>query len=187
MLPWFSNPFPALVLPNLSTDLPPGLICTSGNSNAEDESSARPCSPEPEGPTRSQVGPSPQLLVEEGTTLSQDDFLWTSEILELPVGPASSSQNQAQSQCSLCSQPDTKLLWSPRRELPTMFSSDKRHITMQASDWTNTKVMEVATRDKKLDRLPAGIELQLGLGSALMGVPNPSGLPTPPSQLIPSC
>lgn len=55
----------------------------------------------------------------------------------------------------------------------TLFSSDKGHITTQAPDRTNPKVMEAATRDRKLGRLPAWIELQkprlsiLGLGFCL--------------------
>lgn len=68
----------------------------------------------------------------------------------------------------------------------TLFSSDKGHITMQAPDRTNPKVMEAATRDKKLGRLPAWIELQKprlqnsaswAWGSALRVVSNPPDLP----------
>lgn len=56
---------------------------------------------------------------------------------------------------------DTKPLWSPRRELPTtLLSSDKGYITMQAPDRTNPKYVEVATRDRKLGRLLAWVELQ---------------------------
>lgn len=68
----------------------------------------------------------------------------------------------------------------------TLFSSDKGHITMQAPDRTNPKVMEAATRDKKLGRLPAWIVLQkprlsiLGLGFCLEGSFKSPRPPTPP-------
>lgn len=55
---------------------------------------------------------------------------------------------------------DTKPLWSPGRELLTiLLSSDKGHITMQAPDKTNPKDVEAATRNRKLGRLLAWVEL----------------------------
>lgn len=56
---------------------------------------------------------------------------------------------------------DTKPLWSPRRKLPTtLLSSDKGHITMQAPNRTNPNYVDIATRDRKLGRLLAWVELQ---------------------------
>lgn len=93
------------------------------------------------------------------------------------MGPATLLKARPSANATFGASQDTKPLWSPRRELPTTLpSSDKGHVIMQAPDRTNPKYMAVATRDRKLGRHLAWVDLQksrlsrlsLGYDSAMM-------------------